>query len=74
MHYKIKTPIVRFYNQRGDGIAETKRPADLVGLASGQQISPFTTARGKVLWEVSYVEEIDSQYTFVHIKDLGYIQ
>lgn len=43
-------------------------------LEVGDKISPFNTKNGRVLWEVTYIEDIDPETFHVHIKDYGFLK
>jgi hypothetical protein len=38
----------------------------------GENISPFNTPNGLVVWKVEYVEQVDIDLKFVYITHLGY--
>ena len=71
MKFKIQTPRLKFLDEAMHHLAERIRPNDMVELEQGQVISPFTTPNGRVLWEVKYVEQLDLDYTFIYVKQLG---
>lgn len=74
MRYHIRTPKIRFLTEEGRAITDANRPPELTVLEDGMQISPVTDRLGRVNWEVRYVEEIDPYFTFVYVRNNGYIR
>jgi hypothetical protein len=74
LKFLIRTPKLKFFDENGHQIIEANRPRELRELQAGQHISPFNTPFGRVDWIVNYVEEIDLDYTFIHVKNVGYVK
>jgi hypothetical protein len=71
MEYAMR---VSYYNQttgrliaHGNDIYEGK-------IKVGDQISPFNSPKGRVRWQVAYLERLDPETLHVYVNDYGFIQ